>query len=72
LIWESQKVETVIAQSQEYLTAPDIELTPPLRILLNPINVVRAIRLARRLTRHADDATLAEVVPPIFISAFLY
>ncbi|MES2626261.1 MAG: TraB/GumN family protein [Pseudomonadota bacterium] len=63
MIWESQKVATVIAQSQEYLSGPSVNASPSMRLLLNPINILRAVRLAKRLSRNTDEATLEQVLP---------
>lgn len=63
MIWESAKVETVIAQSQAYLGMPQADVSASPLLLLNPINLVRGYRFAKRLSRNADGATLAAVLP---------
>ena len=63
LDWETEKVQTAIAETQEVLERPQIAASTSPLTLLNPINLVRGYRLARRLTRNPDNATLQEVLP---------
>ncbi len=63
MIWESDRVKRVLADSQEVILAPDIDADFSVGLFLNPINLFRGRRLARRLTRNADGATLEQVVP---------
>jgi len=70
MVWESQKVAAVIAQAQEYLAVPSVEPNLPMRLMLNPVNVVRGIRLMKRLSRNPDDATLEEVLSPDLYQRF--
>ena len=62
--WDSARVERVLAGSQEVLLAPDVEADFSTRILFNPINLFRGMRLVNRLTANPGDATLDEVLPP--------
>ena len=62
--WDSARVERVLAGSQEVLLAPDVEADFSTRILFNPINIFRGMRLVNRLTANPDDATLDAVLPP--------
>lgn len=63
LDWETEKVQTAIAETQEVLERPEINASTSPLTMLNPINLVRGFRLARRLTRNPDNATLEEVLP---------
>lgn len=62
--WDSTKVAAVIAEADEVLGMPDVDVDLPLRLMLNPLNIVRGIRLGKRLTRNADGTTLQELLPP--------
>lgn len=70
MIWESDKVAVVIAGSQESLSMPDISASASPLLLLNPINIFRGMRLAKRMIRNPDDATLEEVLPPELFARF--
>lgn len=63
LDWETDKVAKAIAASQEVLERPELNARASPLLLLNPINIVRGVRLMRRVTRNPDDATLDQVVP---------
>jgi uncharacterized protein YbaP (TraB family) len=62
--WDSARVERVLAQSQEALLEPDVTAAFSPRILFNPINIFRGMRLVNRLTANPDDVTLDAVLPP--------
>ena len=64
MVWESDKVATVIAKSQEALSMPDIGADISTRVYLNPINVFRVMRLGKRLSTDPAGRTLAQSVPP--------
>jgi len=70
MVWESGKVAEVIAQAQEVLGAPDIDVSASPLVMLNPINIFRGMRLAKRLTRNPDKQTLATVLPPDLYQRF--
>lgn len=70
MIWESDRVERVLAESQEALLAPDVETDISMTLMLNPLNIFRGVRLARRLSRNPDDATLEDVLPPDLFARF--
>ena len=61
--WESARIERVLAESQEALLEPSVEADFSTRILFNPINIFRGMRLIDRLASNAGDATLDEVLP---------
>lgn len=63
LDWETEKVQNAIAETQEILERPQIAARTSPLTMLNPINLIRGYRLARRLTRNPDNATLKEVLP---------
>ncbi|HEX5048458.1 MAG TPA: TraB/GumN family protein [Gammaproteobacteria bacterium] len=64
MVWDSDKVAAVIAQSQEALDMPDIGADISPRLYLNPINLFRGARLAKRLSSDASGRTLAQTLPP--------
>jgi len=63
IFWESERVEAVIAQAQEYIPMPDADVSVSPLVMFNPINIFRGARLGKRLTRNEDKATLEEVLP---------
>ena len=58
MIWETDKVAVVIAKSQEAIGLPRVYWTASPLLLLNPVNIFRGLRLAKRLSRNPDGATL--------------
>src|SRR5688500_9454902 len=60
MLWESERVARVIAQSQEFLSLPRGGAGPPALVRLNPINFARIHRLEGRLERNPDGGTLEE------------
>ena len=60
MIWESDRVERVILEAQEYIGSPHIEADTSPFLLANPINWVRGYRLLKRLQRNPDGASLEE------------
>ncbi|MEM9384859.1 MAG: TraB/GumN family protein [Pseudomonadota bacterium] len=70
MIWESDRVASVLADSQEVIFAPDVEADFSIGVMLNPINLIRGRRLAKRLTRNPDGKTLDEVLPPALYARY--
>lgn len=64
MIWESDRVERVIAESQEYIGNPHIEANTSPLLLVNPVNWIRGYRLVKRLQRNPDGASLEEALSP--------
>lgn len=64
IVWESDRVEKVIGEAQEYITMPDVDVKVSPLVMFNPLNIVRGIRLGRKVMRNEDNATLEEVLPP--------
>lgn len=64
MIWDSDRVAHVLAQSQEVLLAPDIDADFSVALMLNPLNLFRGPRLLRQLARNPDGAALRDVLPP--------
>lgn len=60
IVWESDRVERVIAGAQEYIGSPHVEADTSPFLLANPINWVRGYRLLKRLQRNPDGASLEE------------
>ncbi len=71
ILWESDKVETVIADAQEYITPPDVDLSIPKLVMFNPINIFRGVQLGKRISRNKDKATLEEVLPDDLYARFI-
>jgi hypothetical protein len=63
MIWDSDRVARVLSESQEVLLAPEVDTDISTTLLLNPINLFRGARLAKRLRQNPNDATLEEVLP---------
>jgi len=70
MVWESDKVAAVIAQAQEVLELPNIGADVPPRLYLNPVNLFRGMRLAKRLSRDPAGRTLKQQLPPELYSRF--
>lgn len=64
MVWESDRVARVIADSQEYIGMPHQEAGTSLLPMLNPANLLRGYRLVRRLQRNPDGSTLGEALSP--------
>jgi hypothetical protein len=64
MVWESDRVERVIAESQEYIGRPYQEANTSPLLLANPVNWVRGYRLMKRIARNPDGASLEESLPP--------
>ena len=58
LLWQSDSVERALADSVEYLTAPDMRIT-----LRNPVKAVRTLRKINRMQRIPDEGTLDDLLP---------
>ncbi|HTQ98890.1 MAG TPA: TraB/GumN family protein [Candidatus Acidoferrum sp.] len=68
--WQSDRVEKVLANAQEYLPMPTTEVSVSAWVKYNPINIVRGLRLASRLSKNPDDKTLADVLTPELYQRF--
>ncbi|HZF28549.1 MAG TPA: TraB/GumN family protein [Gammaproteobacteria bacterium] len=71
MIWESDKAAAVIARAQEVLQLPNIGVDVSTRVYLNPVNLFRGMRLAKRLSRDPAGRTLEEALPPALYARFL-
>lgn len=70
MVWESERVARVIAESQEVLGLPETGLKfSPLQIL-NPFFVARGVRNTERYSRNPDGGTLEENLPPELYARF--
>jgi hypothetical protein len=68
--WDTARVSQVLAESQHFIGMPDVDLSYSKLMLLNPLNVVRGMRLAKRLRANQAGDTLAEVTPPELYERF--
>lgn len=64
--WDSGKVATVVARAEEYISIK----MPEQKIPLNPITLVRALRLAGNLAKNPDGATLEDSLPASMYTRF--
>ena len=71
MIWESNKVASVIAAAQEVLELPDVGVSASPLMYMNPVNIFRGMRLAKRLSRDPDGRTLEQTLPPELYARFL-
>jgi hypothetical protein len=62
--WDYSELQQVIDVSQEFISEPDIVGGVSPLLFLNPINIVRGLRLIKRLQNNPDKQTLADVLPP--------
>jgi hypothetical protein len=62
--WDDDKVAAIIAEADEAISEPNVTVGVAKSVMLNPINIVRAMRLFKRLGANPDGATLAQVLPP--------
>lgn len=69
--WQSDRVEKVLANAQEYIPMPKTEIDISPWVKYNPINLVRGWRLANRLQHSVDNKPLAEVLPPELYERFV-
>ncbi len=70
MIWESGRVERVIAQSQEILSLPETgRKFSPLQ-LMNPFWVARGVRNTERNSRNPGGGTLEASLPPELYARF--
>jgi len=70
MVWESDKVAAVIAQAEEVLELPNIGADVSPRLYLNPVNLFRGMRLAKKLRRDPAGRTLKQQLPPELYSRF--
>lgn len=68
--WDDQRLRTLLADTDEYISPPDVDLSISKLVLLNPVNLVRGYRLARRLGRNPGDSSLQEVLPAELYARF--
>jgi hypothetical protein len=64
MIWETDKVEKLVAEAQELILMPQQGASASPLLVLNPINLFRGWRLAKRLVRNPDGASLQDSLPP--------
>ncbi|MES2605238.1 MAG: hypothetical protein V4603_09885 [Pseudomonadota bacterium] len=70
MLWDSERVARVIAESQEVLDGPKVQGGPAASVMLNPVNALRADHLSGRLQRNPDGGTLEENLPPELYARF--
>lgn len=63
MIWEDDKVAVVIAGAEEAIGAPDLSIGFNKLIFLNPVNVIRGVRLNNRIQKNPGGKALEEVLP---------
>jgi len=70
MLWDSERVARVIAESQEVLELPERGVSVSPLVALNPINAVRGGRVIDRLERNPDGGTLEDNLPPALYARF--
>lgn len=70
MLWDDTKVAAIIAQAEAVIERPDPEVLLSPLTKFNPINLVRGLRLAKRLGRNPDGGTLEAALPPDLYERF--
>jgi len=70
MVWESDKVAAVIARAEEFIGYPDVDVKASPLLYLNPVNLFRGARLAKRLRQNSDGMSLQQVLPPELYERF--
>lgn len=70
MLWDSDRVASVIAQSQEVLSLPETGLKWSPLLLMNPFFIRRSLRNVERNQRNPDGGTLQENLPPELYARF--
>jgi hypothetical protein len=70
MVWESDKVAAVIARAEETIGYPDVDVKASPLLYLNPVNIFRGVRLAKRLRQNPDGKSLQQELPPELYARF--
>jgi hypothetical protein len=70
ITWESQRVAQVIAEADEFISEPDVDVSVSPLVMFNPINIFRGMSLSKRVMRNDNDAALKDVLPPELYARF--
>jgi hypothetical protein len=70
MIWETDRVERVIAESQESISRPIARTDTPDLFIWNPVNLFRGYRLMKRVVKNPDGGTLEENLAPELYARF--
>lgn len=70
LLWDDTKVAAVIAQADAAIDRPDTDVSLSRLTMFNPINIVRGMRLAKRLGRIPEGLDLEASLPPELYQRF--
>ncbi len=70
ITWESQRVAQVIAEADEFISQPDVDVSVSPLVMFNPINIFRGMSLSKRVMRNDNDAALKDVLPPKLYARF--
>lgn len=70
MLWDDTKVAAIIAQANAAIERPDPEVLLSPLTKFNPVNLVRGLRLAKRLGRNPDGGTLESALPPDVYARF--
>ena len=68
--WAPTRVAAVIDKTEAYLPLPNVTFAFSPLLLLNPVNVVRGLRLQKKLTHNPDGRRLQDVLPPPLAQRF--
>jgi hypothetical protein len=70
MLWDDTKVAAIIAQADAVIERPDADVLLSPLTKFNPVNLVRGLRLAKRLGRNPDGGTLEAALPPDLAERF--
>lgn len=70
MLWDDSKVAAIIARADAAIARPDADVALSRLTLFNPVNIVRGLRLAKRLGRNPDGGDLESVLPPELYARF--
>lgn len=71
MLWDDTKVATIIAQADAAIERPDTEVLLSPLTKFNPVNLVRGLRLAKRLSRNPDGGNFESALPPDVYERFM-
>lgn len=70
MLWDDTKVAAVVANADAYIAPPDADVSLSRLTLFNPVNIVRGLRLAKRLGKNPDGGDLESALPPEVYARF--
>jgi hypothetical protein len=68
--WDDTRVADLIASADQFIDEPNVTFGVSRTMMLNPVNVVRALRLMKRLSASPDGKPLQEILPATLYARF--